>query len=120
MQRIKMINRQIVLLLHPAHPPRQFRIYWAHNSKLYQPDFVVETTHCIYLAETKAADQLHTPEVLDKKRAALTYCKHATRFTSRTGGKPWKYLLIPHDVVKTNMTLEWYENQYAEAIPEKR
>lgn len=38
--------------LRPA--PNQFRIYWDNNSKRYEPDFVVETTNCIYMIETKA------------------------------------------------------------------
>jgi type III restriction enzyme len=27
-------------------------------------------------------------------------------------GKPWKYLLIPHDVIAENMTLEWLASQF--------
>lgn len=37
--------------LRPA--PNQFRIYWLHNSKLYEHDFVAETADCIYLIEAK-------------------------------------------------------------------
>jgi hypothetical protein len=28
------------------------------------------------------------------------------------GGKAWKYLLIPHDVIKENMTIERLERSY--------
>lgn len=65
-------------------------------------DFVVETTEAIYMVETKAADQMQQAEVLDKKKAASRYCKYASEFTSQYEGKPWKYLLIPHNEVKVS------------------
>jgi type III restriction enzyme len=83
--------------LRPAQ--NQVRIYWANNSRQYYPDFVVETADAIYMIETKAADQMDSAEVLDKKKAAETYCNYASDFTAGHGGKPWKYVLIPHDEV---------------------
>jgi type III restriction enzyme len=41
-------------------------------------------------------------EVLEKTAAALKYCNYATEFTTQNGGKPWKYVLIPHDKVAKN------------------
>lgn len=90
--------------LKPAH--KQFRIYWDRNTKLYVPDFVVETQDSIYLCETKKSIDIQTNEVQSKKVAALEYCKNATAFTSKNNGKPWKYLLIPHDYVKFSTTFE--------------
>jgi type III restriction enzyme len=29
----------------------------------------------------------------------------ASQHAAGSGGKPWKYLLIPHDVISENMTL---------------
>lgn len=83
--------------LRPA--PNQFRIYWASNSSRYYPDFVVETNKNIYLVETKAANELDSAEVQDKKRAAMQYCHYASHYTSSIGGKPWSYLLIPDNEV---------------------
>ena len=86
---------------------KQFHIYWKHNSRQYCPDFVVETGDSIYLIETKKGDTIDTPEVQEKAQAALEYCKHATNFTGKHGGKPWKYVLIPHNAVMLNMGFEY-------------
>jgi type III restriction enzyme len=86
----------------------QFLIYWANNSKLYVPDFIIETTDAIYMAETKAKDQMNSAEVLDKKKAAETYCRYASEYTAANGGKRWKYLLIPHDEVGMERSFGWF------------
>lgn len=86
----------------------QFQIFYKLGSdhREYQPDFVVETTDCIYMCETKARNEMETPEVLAKKEVALKWCGHASDHARTYGGKPWKYLLIPHDIIAENMTLE--------------
>lgn len=71
----------------------------------YEPDFAVETKTEKLLCETKRADQLQDPVVLAKARAAATWCQHATKHERENGGKPWRYVLIPHDSVQENMTL---------------
>ncbi len=81
-----------------------FAINYAHTAQ-YEPDFVVETAACKYLCEPKRADQMQTEEVQAKARAAATWCCHATEHAKGTDGKPWKYLLIPHDKVAEQMTL---------------
>lgn len=90
-------DKEVKKWLRPA--PNQFRIYWQHNNKIYEPDFVVETDDCIYLIETKRADEIASNDVQAKAKAALLYCNNATEFTAENGGKPWKYVLIPHDQV---------------------
>lgn len=100
--------------LRPA--PNQFRIYWANNSKQYYPDFVVETDDAIYMVETKASDQLNVAEVIDKKKAALQYCKSASKFTSANGGKPWKYLLIPHDEVSQTSSFDYFSSRFEQSL----
>lgn len=102
-------NDPVVLKwMRPA--PNQFRIYWANNSRQYHPDFIVETTDGIYMVETKAADQMLSAEVLDKKRAAERYCKYASEYTAKHGGKFWKYALIPHDEVKIHGSFGYLAN----------
>jgi len=96
--------------LRPA--PNQFRIYWANNSKQYYPDFVIETKDAIYLAETKASDQMIASDVVDKKKAAMKYCKLATAFTTMNKGKPWKYLLIPHDEVSQSSSFDYFVSRF--------
>jgi len=96
-------DREVVKWLRPA--PKQFKIYWDHDARAYEPDFVVETANTIYLAEIKADNQLEQGEVLEKARAALQYCKYASEHNGKNGGKIWKYLLIPHSEVLPNMSL---------------
>lgn len=96
--------------LRPAQ--KQFTIYWDHNSRQYEPDFVVETREAIYLVETKKQADMASSEVQQKAQAALEYCKHANDFTSQNGGKPWKYILIPHNAVLFNMSFEHLMTKY--------
>ena len=84
----------------------QFNIYWKHNSNRYCPDFVVQQKDTIYLVETKKGGDIETTEVQEKAQAALQYCQHATEFTTQNGGKPWKYVLIPHNAVMLNMSFD--------------
>ncbi len=85
----------------------QFQIFYKFENENpeYQPDFVVETTDRIYMCETKARNEMKDSEVLAKKEAALKWCGHATDHAKTCNGKPWKYVLIPHDIIAENMTL---------------
>lgn len=98
--------------LRPAS--NQFRIYWDHNSKQYEPDFIVETNDCIYMVETKKADDIKTDEVQDKKRAALQYCNYASKYALENDGKEWKYMIIPHGEVQFNRDLSYFVGRYLE------
>jgi type III restriction enzyme len=71
----------------------------------YQPDFVAETTDCIYMLEAKARNDMENAEVQAKKDAAMQWCRHATSHALNHGGKPWQYVLIPHDAITENMTI---------------
>lgn len=96
--------------LRPAQ--NQFTIYYRHNSRRYHPDFVVETAKVIYMVETKKENEMESQDVQDKSRAAQEYCRHASSFTTEHGGKPWKYVLIPHGVVQVNMGLKGLVERY--------
>lgn len=98
-------DRTVVKWLRPA--PSQFRIYWDHQARIYEPDFVAETAEMIYLVEIKMDSQLQHPEVLEKAKAALQYCRHASEYNLKNGGKTWKYLLIPHNEVLLNSSFAW-------------
>jgi type III restriction enzyme len=74
-------------------------------------DFVAETADTIFMIETKAANQINSPEVQSKKKAAETWCGHASGHNAKNNAKPWKYLLISHESVKDNMTLKYYGQQ---------
>ena len=72
----------------------------------YEPDFVVETDTEKLLCEPKRADQLQNPTVLAKAKAAARWCSHASSHELAHKGKPWRYLLIPHDEIFDNRTLQ--------------
>lgn len=71
----------------------------------YQPDFVAETEDTKYMLESKASNQLNDPIVLAKKEAAMKWCANASDHAATYGGKPWRYVLIPHDEIAENITL---------------
>jgi type III restriction enzyme len=52
-------------------------------------------------------------DVLAKRDVAIEWCRHATTHAASYGGKPWSYLLIPHDAIAENMTIEGLVRQYA-------
>ncbi|MBS4082866.1 MAG: DEAD/DEAH box helicase family protein [Rhizobiales bacterium] len=86
----------------------QFQIYykWGADNPEYQPDFVAETKDRIFMLEPKAANQMTDGEVLAKRDAALRWCQQASNHARNHGGKPWTYVLIPHDTIAENMTLD--------------
>lgn len=104
---------QVLKWLRPAK--KQFQIYWKHNSRQYVPDFVVETADAIFMVETKKEGDIETGEVQEKATAAAEYCKHASDFTTKNNGKPWKYVIIPHNAVLANMSFETLAKKYAYA-----
>ncbi len=85
---------------------RQFNIYWDRKSKQYTPDFVAETPYAIYMIETKKEGDIETTDVREKAQAALQYCRYASEFTAASGGKSWRYVLIPHNAVLANMSFD--------------
>lgn len=40
-----------------------------------------------------------------KRMAAEEWCLNASTHAATYGGKPWRYSLLPHDVIAENMTL---------------
>ncbi len=89
---------------------KQFNIYWDHHSRLYEPDFVVETEAHHYLVEIKAKNELKSPDVIEKARAAQEYCSAASDFAKKHGKKPWAYLLIPHDEITDSRNIDHFKS----------
>ena len=85
----------------------QFQIFYKMGTEQpeYIPDFVVETDATIWMVETKARGDINMQEVQAKAAAALQWCQHASDFTASVGGKPWRYLLVPHDEVNESRRL---------------
>ena len=106
------LERESLKWCKPAR--NQFQIYyrWGGDHPEYQPDFAAETDGVIYMLEPKARNEMDAPEVLAKKEVAVLWCKRASDYAQTHGGKPWKYLLIPHDAIAENMTLEGLAGQF--------
>lgn len=85
----------------------QFQIYYKSGADHleYQPDFVAETNDTIYMLEPKMRKEIEDPIVIVKKEAAVKWCANASDHARSYGGKPWRYLLIPHDEIAENITL---------------
>ena len=107
-------RRFAVLLDSPHEPsvvrwvkpgPRQFQIEFRRTER-YEPDFVVETTTEKLLVEIKARRDLEDETVKAKSLAARTWIGHASRHSASYGGKPWRYLLVPHDAVLENVSID--------------
>lgn len=81
-----------------------FHIHYGHEDS-YEPDFVVETNSEKLLCEPKRATEMTDEVVLAKAKAAAIWCRHATEHALTSNGKPWKYVLIPHDQIQDQMTL---------------
>ncbi len=77
-----------------------FQIHYSQDAD-YEPDFVVETKTARYLCEPKGGWGVTDETVQKKAKAAVLWCAHATAH----GGKPWKYLLIPHEKIDESKTL---------------
>jgi len=92
----------------------QFQIFYRDGAdhQEYQPDFVAEASDIIYMLESKRRSELGTALVEVKKAAAVQWCRHATAHAATYSGKPWRYVLIPHDVIAENMTLELLAGQF--------
>ena len=106
------LDREASKWFKPAR--QQFQMYYKLGSDHleYQPDFVAETTDCIYMLEAKARNDMQSTEVQAKKDAAVQWCRHATSHATSYSGKPWTYLLVPHDAISENMMLAGLANQF--------
>lgn len=93
----------------------QFQMFYRSGSDHleYQPDFVAETEDTIFMLEAKMSTQMADPEVLAKRDVAIRWCGWASEHAHSYGGKPWTYVLIPHDAVAENITLDYLVGSYA-------
>ncbi len=105
-RRLAILERDAIKWFKPAKG--QFQILYRHGADHleYQPDFVAETPEAILMLEPKARNQMDDEIVVAKKQTALNWCTNASSHAENNGGKPWRYLLIPHDEISTNITLD--------------
>ena len=101
-------KRELELTVEKRVQDGQFQIYYQNGADHpeYQPDFVAETAATIYMLEPKKRAELKDPIVIAKKEAAVKWCVNASDHAASYGGKPWLYVLIPHDEIAENITLD--------------
>ena len=106
------LERDAIKWFKPARG--QFQIYykWDGNYLEYQPDFVAETAEIIYILEPKNRDEIDNPQVVAKKDVAVKWCQNASNYMLQHNGKPWVYVLIPHDAIAQNMTLTGLSDRF--------
>jgi type III restriction enzyme len=107
------LDREALKWFKPGRGQFQIFFKWGSDRREYQPDFVAETADTIYMLEPKARKDLEDGEVQAKKEAALQWCRHASDHNAKHGGKPWRYLLIPHDAIAENMSLNGLAAQFS-------
>lgn len=64
------------------------------------------------MLEPKARREIEDEEVIAKRDVAVQWCRHASDYAETNGGKPWCYLLIPHDSISENMTLTGFADKF--------
>lgn len=102
-------NDEVLKWLRPV--PNQFNIYWANGAKKYEPDFIVETAEAIYMCETKMEKEVEAADVKAKAEAACEFCRYASEYTMKNGGKPWRYVIIPHTLVDRTYSFNYVLSQ---------
>lgn len=65
------------------------------------------------MCETKAEKNVGDSDVLAKAKAACEFCRIATEFTTQNGGKPWRYIIIPHTLVNRDYKFNYILNLVA-------
>jgi type III restriction enzyme len=61
----------------------------------YFPDFALRTEGTVYMAETKAQNQIVHPNVKRKRRAALAWCERVNALPKKQRmDREWKYVLL--------------------------
>ena len=102
-------DKQVIRWMKPA--PGFFRIEYK-NGESYEPDFVVETADAKYICEPKMASEMKSDTVLAKSKAAARWCQHAAKHAQENGGKPWHYVLIPHNAITSNRSFDGLVGEY--------
>ncbi|WP_378947178.1 DEAD/DEAH box helicase [Mesorhizobium sp. ANAO-SY3R2] len=110
------LDREADKWLRPARG--QFQMFYRLGAEEaeYVPDFVAEYKDQVLLIETKAATSLQDADVRAKRDIAVTWCAHASDYARMHGGKPWTYLLVPHDAVLENITIAGLVGAWRETI----
>ena len=100
------LERDALKWFKPANGQFQIVYKLGVDHKEYVPDFVAELDDCVLMVETKARTDMEDTAVLAKADSAREWCQNASEYLQNQDGKPWHYLLIPHDEVLENRALK--------------
>jgi hypothetical protein len=90
----------------------------AEDEEWHRSYFRLETKAAKLICETKAQKDIGTLDVRNKAKAAVKWCEYATIHEKQVGGKPWAYLLIPHDAVNEAKTVQGLAAAFTLKTPE--
>lgn len=99
------LEREAEKWFRPARGQFQMHYRLDGDPKEYQPDFVAELSEQIVMLEVKSADEINDAEVQEKARIAREWCGRASKHALIYSGKQWKYFLVVHNAIQSNMTL---------------
>lgn len=91
----------VIRWLKPA--PTEFELTY-NEGKLYEPDFVVETSDVVYLVEVKGEDKLEDADVISKKERAVSYCNLISEWAKENDKKEWKHVFIPSQEIQMDIS----------------
>lgn len=97
-----------------VRPPRNSLNLFYHRERQYEPDFIVEMGDHLFLCEIKSSAEINDPIVQQKAKAAIHWCELATNHAKENNGKPWSYLLIPHNMVRLSSSVAGLARQYTQ------
>ena len=106
------LEREAAQMVQASQGPVSALLSQRHEDLEYQPDFVAET-------ETRSScwSQGGEPDGGSGRHreagCCVEWCRHATEHAASYEGKPWTYVLIPHDAIAENMTIEGLARQFA-------
>lgn len=83
-----------------------FKIFYRYNNTTseYHPDFIIETTDTKYIIEIKAENETDASIVQAKAYAAQKWCEDVNSLIT---WKKWNYILLPHNELNIDKTLEY-------------
>lgn len=88
--------------------PKEWTIiidYYFENKRYeYRPDFIVETSDCVYIIEPKASNEVADPKVVSKKQYTLEWIQAVN---SNIDSKQWSYCLIADNNIKETYSLDY-------------
>jgi type III restriction enzyme len=105
-------DEEVLKWFEPSEEDLRIHYKFQGQEHLYRADFVVETGKDKFVCETKAANEMGSAETSAKAQAANKWCGQAAEHEIKHGGKPWTYLLIPHDAIADNKTLQGLSATY--------